>query len=296
MGKASRLVRFETMARDEDHRSAHRRRRGELRLDLRARRRRGRRAVGHRRVLLRARADRDRPRSRAAADRRGRARRRPPVGEAALGLLRRGVVRGHRLQRDLGDRGRALGSRRPALRRADPPPAGRPVPRLRAHVRRLPRGRGAALDGRDDGRAAGALGPGAARGGRGRLAAQPRARARLREGHPGRGLHAGAVRGAGAAGGRRPRLQRAEVRPRRADAVHAGHGLGDAVAGRDPVHGRAGGGGDRRGRRRGRRRLRLPLALPGRGRAAARARARGARADVARGPGAARERRRRWRG
>ncbi len=39
-------------------------------------------------MLLRARADRDRARPRAAADRRGRARRRPPVGEAALGLAR----------------------------------------------------------------------------------------------------------------------------------------------------------------------------------------------------------------
>ena len=80
---------------------------------------------------------------------------------------------------------------------------------------------------------------------------------------------------AGAAGGRRPRVLRAEVRPRRADAVHAGHGLGDAVAGGDQVHGRAGGGGDRRRRRRGRRRLRLPLALPGLRRLPARARARG---------------------
>ena len=56
------------------------------------------------------------------------------------------------------------------------------VPRLGAHVRRLPRGRGAALDGRDDGRAPGALGAGAAGGGRRRLAAQPRARPRVREG------------------------------------------------------------------------------------------------------------------
>ena len=107
---------------------------------------------------------------------------------------------------------------------------------------------------------------------------------------PGRGLHAGAVRRAGQAGGRRPRLQRAEVRPRRAHAVHAGHGFGHAVAGRDQVHGRAGGGRDRRRRRRGRRGLRLPLALPGRGRAAARARAGAAGPDVAGGPGAAGER------
>ena len=69
------------------------------------------------------------------------------------------------------------------LRRADPPAARRALPRLRAHVRRLPRGRGAALDGRDDGRAArraGAQEPPEAR--RRRLAAQPRARPRVREG------------------------------------------------------------------------------------------------------------------
>ena len=170
------------------------------------------------------------------------------------------------------------------------------VPRLRADVRRLPRGRGAALDGRADDRAARALGAG--RPGRDRRGRdpQPRARPRVRQGGARRGVHAGAVRGAGQAGGRRPRVQRAEVRSRRADAVHAGHRLGHAVAGRDQVHGRAGGGGHRRRRRRGRRGLRLPLALPGGGRAAARARARAAGPDVAGGPGAAGERRRRSRG
>ena len=229
---------FETIARDEDRSGDNRGCRGELRLDVRARRRRRRRAVRDRRVLLRAGADRNHPRHRAAAGRRGRARRRPAVGEAALGRVRRGLVGGDRLQRDLRHRGGAVGPRRPALRRADPPAARRPLPRLDPDVRGLPRRRGAALDGRDDGRAPAALGAGAAGGVRDRRDPQPRARPRVREGRPGRGVHARAVRGAGEAGRRRPRLQRAEVRPRRADALPAGHRVGHAVAGRDPLHGR----------------------------------------------------------
>ncbi len=197
MRRALVAVRFETMGRDEDHRGAHRRRRGELRLDLRPRRCRGRGTFRDRRILHRARPDRDHPRPRAAADRRGRARRGPAVGEAALGLVGRRIVRGHRLQRDLGDRGRALGPGRPALRRADPPAARRSLPRLGADVRRLPRRRGAALDGHHDGRAPGALGSGAAGGDRGGRDPQPRARARLRQGRARRGLHARDVRVAG---------------------------------------------------------------------------------------------------
>ena len=104
----------------------------------------------------------------------------------------------------------------------------------RAHVRRLPRGRGAALDGRDDGRAPGALGAGAAGGDRRGRDPQPRARPRLRQGACPDEVFTPELYAARAqAGRRRPRLQRAEVRPRRADAVHAGHGVRDAVAGRD---------------------------------------------------------------
>ena len=196
-----------------------------------------------------------------------------------------------------GHRGRAVGPRRPALRRADLPPAGRQVPRLRPHVRRLPRGRGAALDERADDRAPRALGAGAARAGRERRScATPSTAAPTRRPPP-------------------TRCSRPSSTPSGRSQVVADLGFsalkfdldvptpymqdtasGTLIASRDQVHGRPRRGGDRRGRRRGRRRLRLPLALPGLRRAAARPRARGPRPDVARGPRPARRTCRRWRG
>ena len=151
-------------------------------------------AVGAGGVLHGARPDRDRARSRAAARRRGSPRCRPAVEQAALGSLGRGLAGRHRLQRDLGHGGRALGSRGAGLRRADPQPPRRSLPRLRAHVRRLPRGRGARVDGRHDGRAPRALGPGAARGGEGRLDPRARARSRLRPRGARRAVHPRALR------------------------------------------------------------------------------------------------------
>ena len=160
------------------------------------------------------------------------ARRRPAVEQAALGRVGGRLLRGHRLQRDLGHRGRAVGPRGARLRRAHPPPARRPLPRLGAHVRRLPRRRRAGVDGRHDGRAPRALGPGAARGAGGGRDPRARARPRLRARGARRAVHAGDVRAARPRGRGRARLQRAEVRPRRPHGLHAGHRLGHAQPGR----------------------------------------------------------------
>ena len=136
-----------------------------------------------------------------------------------------------------------------ALRRADPPPARRPVPRLGPHVRRLPRRRGARVDGRDDGRAPGALGAGAARGDRGRRDPRARARPRVRQGaRPTSCSRPSSTRARAREVVAELGLQRAEVRPRRPDAVHAGHRVGHAQPRRDRRDGRARRRGDRRGR------------------------------------------------
>ncbi len=188
--------------------------------------------------------------------------------------------RRHRVPRDLGDRGRALGPRGPVARGSAVAALRRLVPRPRPRLRRLPRGRGVDELQRDTRRPAAAVDDGRDRGGRYRARGALVARGGCRR------LHAGGVRDEGARDGR-PRLHGAEVRSRPPPPPARGPVRADDLRrpARAPARTRRGDGRGRRGSGRGR--VRPPLALRTGRRSAARPRARAPASALARGSDAA---------